>query len=179
MNASRIAAGGDLERMSLQQRLASGDERALAECYTELGPLVRRHARRLVPAHAVDDVVQLVFLDVWRSHRRYDPQRALEPWVLDIARKRALDQLRAEARHSRRSVPLDDTTGVPDTTSAVDDACDVREALAELPAPQRQAIVLAHFGQLTQREIADRLAIPLGTVKARTTRGLRRMRDLL
>lgn len=165
--------------MGLEQRLAQGDETALAECYAVLGPLVRRHAGRLVPPHAVDDVVQLVFLEVWRKRRRFDPARGLEPWVLAIARNRAIDQLRAEARHSRRSVPLDDAAGVPDATAAVDAACDVREALAGLPHPQRQAIVLAHFGQLTQREIADRLAVPLGTVKARTTRGLRRMRELL
>ncbi|HEY8478596.1 MAG TPA: sigma-70 family RNA polymerase sigma factor [Spirillospora sp.] len=165
--------------MGLEQRLAEGDETALAECYTALGPLVRRHAGRVVPAHAVDDVVQLVFLEVWRKRRRFDPSRGLEPWVLAIARNRAIDHLRAEARHARRSVPLDDAAGVPDATSAVDVACDVREALAGLPYPQRQAIVLAHFGRLTQREIADRLAVPLGTVKARTTRGLRRMRELL
>ncbi|WP_067807147.1 RNA polymerase sigma factor [Actinomadura formosensis] len=171
--------------MTLQQRLAQGDEAALAECYTALGPLVRRHVARLVPGHAVDDVVQLVFLEVWRSCRRYDPERGLEPWVLAIARKRAIDQVRAEARHSRRAAPLSDGAAVPDAARvpdaapAVDIACDVRTALAGLPGPQRQAIVLAHFGQLTQREIADRLAIPLGTVKARTTRGLRRMKELL
>ncbi|MEU5987934.1 RNA polymerase sigma factor [Spirillospora sp. NPDC047418] len=170
---------GHLDRMTLEQRLAEGDETALSECYAVLGPLVRRHAGRLVPDHAVDDVVQLVFLEVWRSRGRFDPARALEPWVLAIARRRAIDLLRAGARHSRRSVPLEDTIGVPDATSAVDTACDVRDALAGLPSPQRQAIVLAHFGQLTQREIADRLAIPLGTVKARTTRGVRRLRDLL
>ncbi|GAA1846702.1 RNA polymerase sigma factor [Actinomadura bangladeshensis] len=166
--------------MTLEERLAQGDEAALGECYAALGPLVRRHAGRLLPAHAVDDVVQLVFLEVWRSRGRFDPARGLEPWVLAIARRRAIDQLRAEARHSRRSVPLvEDAIGVPDAASAVDAACDVRDALAGLPAPQRQALVLAHYGQLTQREIADRLAVPLGTVKARTTRGMRRLRDLL
>ncbi|MER7546390.1 RNA polymerase sigma factor [Actinomadura sp.] len=165
--------------MTLEQRLAQGDEAALSECYAALGPLVRRHAGRLVPAHAVDDVVQVVFLEVWRSRARFDPARGLEPWILAIARRRAIDQLRAEARHSRRSAPLDDTVGVPDATSAVDAACDVRRALAGLPPAQRQAIVLAHYGQLTQREIADRLAVPLGTVKARTARGLRRLKDLL
>ena len=169
--------GGD--RSTLAERLVQGDESALAECYAALGPLVRRHARRLVPDHAVDDVVQSVFMEVWRSRGRFDPARGLEPWILAIARRRAIDQFRAEARHTRGSVPLDDTAGVPDATSAVDAACDVRKALAELPVPQRQAIMLAHFGQLTQREIADRLAIPLGTVKARTARGLRRMRELL
>ncbi|WP_131737722.1 RNA polymerase sigma factor [Actinomadura roseirufa] len=169
--------------MLIGERLANDDETALAECYTALSPLVRRHIAGLVPRHAVDDVVQAVFLDVWRCRHRYDTARAFEPWVLAIARKRAIDKLRAEARHYRRSAPLDDVTtaGGPttDSTGAVDAACDVRRALAALPPPQRQALVLAHFGQLTQREIADRLAIPLGTVKARTTRGLRRMRELL
>jgi RNA polymerase sigma factor (sigma-70 family) len=170
--------------MNLGERLARGDETALAECYTVLGPLVRRHVVRLVPRHAVDDVVQLVFLEVWRSRRRFDPERALEPWVLAIARRRAIDQLRAEARHYRRTLPLDDhaeppAARTPDASPSVETACDVREALAVLPMPQRQAIVLAHFGQLTQTEIADRLSVPLGTVKARTARGLRRMRELL
>lgn len=164
--------------MTLGQRLAHGDETALDECYTTLAPLVRRCVVRLVPGHAVDDVVQVVFLELWRSRRRFDPARGLEPWVLAIARKRAIDQLRAEARHYRRAAPLEDA-GEPDATPAVDAACDVRKALAALPVPQRQAIVLAHFGQLTQREIADRLSIPLGTVKARTARGLHRMKELL
>ncbi|MCP9948080.1 RNA polymerase sigma factor [Actinomadura madurae] len=164
--------------MTLGTRLAQGDETALDECYTTLAPLVRRHVLRLVPGHAVDDVVQLVFLELWRTRRRFDPARELEPWVLAIARKRAIDQLRAEARHHRRWAPLEDV-GEPDATPAVDAACDVRKAMAALPLLQRQAIVLAHFGQLTQREIADRLCVPLGTVKARTARGLHRMRELL
>ncbi|TDD80361.1 RNA polymerase sigma factor [Actinomadura rubrisoli] len=165
--------------MNLGERLARGDETALSECYTAFAPLVRHHASRLVPRHAVDDVVQVVFLDVWRSRRRFDPARGLEPWLLAIARRRAIDLLRAEARHSRRATPLVDAARVPDAGPAVDAACDIRDALAALPAPQRQALVLAHFGQLTQREIAHRLDIPLGTVKARTARGLRRLRELL
>ncbi|GAA2454143.1 sigma-70 family RNA polymerase sigma factor [Actinomadura vinacea] len=163
----------------MAERLAAGDEGALDECYGALGPLVRRHVAGLVPRHAVDDVVQVVFLEVWRSRRRLDARRGLEPWVLAIARRRAIDKLRSEARHYRRSVPLDDVAATRDDTLAVDARCDVRKALAGLPAPQRQAIVLAHFGELSQREIADRLAIPLGTVKARTARGLHRLKELL
>jgi RNA polymerase sigma-70 factor (ECF subfamily) len=166
--------------MTLGERLAQGDETALTECYGVIGPLVRRLAARLVPGHAVDDVVQVVFLEVWQSRGRFDPARGLEPWVLAITRKRAIDKLRAEARHSRRTVPLEDLARTQrDETLAVDAACDVRKALAALPAAQRQALVLAHFEQLTQSEIADRLAVPLGTVKARTTRGLRRLGTLL
>ncbi|TDC79942.1 sigma-70 family RNA polymerase sigma factor [Actinomadura sp. 7K507] len=165
--------------MTLGHRIAQGDETALTECYATLGPLVRHHVARLVPGHAVDDVVQIVFLELWRARRRFDPSRGLTPWVLAIARRRAIDQLRSEARHHRRAVPLEEAGRTPDPAPAVDVACDVRDALAILPVAQRQAIVLAHFGQLTQREIADRLNVPLGTVKARTTRGMRRMRELL
>ncbi|MFG2088937.1 MULTISPECIES: RNA polymerase sigma factor [unclassified Spirillospora] len=165
--------------MTLGHRLARGDETALTECYATLGPLVRHHVARLVPGHAVDDVVQVAFLELWRTRRRFDPSRALAPWVLSIARRRAIDQIRSEARHRRRAAPLEEAGRVPDPAPALDAACDVRGALAVLPVAQRQAIVLAHYGHLTQREIADRLNIPLGTVKARTSRGLRRMRELL
>lgn len=165
--------------MTLGERLADGDETALTECYRALGPLVRRVAARLVPGHAVDDVVQIVFLEVWQARGRLDPARALEPWVLAIARRRAIDRLRAEQRHARRAVPLEEGVATRDETPTVDLAYDVRTALAGLPAPQRQTLVLAHFEQLTQPEIADRLAVPLGTVKARSARGLRRLGELL
>jgi len=154
-------------------------ESELAECYDRLGPLVRRQVRRLVPAAQVDDVVQVVFLEVWRSRDRYDPARSLEAWVLAIARRRAIDQIRAESRHSSRGVPLQDADGARDDTADLDRAQDVRRALAKLPAPQREALELAHFQRFTQREIADLLAIPLGTVKARTARGLHRLGELL
>lgn len=174
----------------LGRRLVAGDETALAECYAELGPLVRRLARRHVPADDVDDVVQLVFIEVWRCRHRYDPDRSLEAWVLRIARNRAVDLMRTRWRHDRRAVPLSEadesgqgaplagTDGRADT-DRLDQAHDVRHALAELPAVQRAAIELAYFGDLTQREIADRTGIPIGTVKARTARGLHRLGALL
>lgn len=174
----------------LGRRLVAGDETALAECYARLGPLVRRCARRYVPADDVDDVVQLVFIEVWRCRRRYDPARSLEAWVLRIARNRAVDQMRSRWRHDRRAVPLDEPDGWPHglpvtgpdgraDTDRLDQAGDVRDALAELPAVQRTAIELAYFGELTQREIAERTGAPIGTVKARTARGLRRLGTLL
>ncbi|GAA3219070.1 sigma-70 family RNA polymerase sigma factor [Actinocorallia longicatena] len=168
---------GDQAR--LEERLHRGEEGALAECYARFGPMVRRYARWWVPADAADDVAQAVFVELWRCRGAYDPGLSLEAWLMGITRKRAIDQLRAESRHSRRKVPLVERDGAFDGTSAVELARDVRCALARLPRPQREAIELAHFGQLTQREIAARLDVPLGTVKARTARGLRKLGELL
>lgn len=154
---------------------------ALAECYRTHASLVRSYLRRLVPAQDIDDVTQVVFTEVWRSRHRYDPARSLETWVLCIAHKRAVDHLRGRRPPT---VPLEvvgDPEG-PDGRAVGDDLADrdlVHRALAELPDPQRQAIELAYYGELSQREIAERLRVPLGTVKARTARGLHRLSTLL
>ncbi|NUW30526.1 sigma-70 family RNA polymerase sigma factor [Nonomuraea sp. SMC257] len=152
----------------------------LAECFRTHGPLVRSYLRRLVPPEEIDDLTQVVFIEVWRSRHRYDPARSLEAWVLGIARKRAVDHLRAR----RPTVSLE-AAGEP----AGDDGREesegvarrdlVRRALSELPDVQREAIALAYYGDLSQREISERLRVPLGTVKARTARGLHRLSTLL
>ncbi len=166
---------------SLRAKLAHGNEADLAECFAALCPLLRRYLLRRVPPDDVDDVIQIVLIELWRCRARYDPSRSLEGWVLGIARMRAIDHLRA--RH-RVTVPLDDAV-VPALASMatpadqIEQAHDVRRALAVLPRAQREAIRLAYFGDLTQREIAATLDVPLGTIKARTARGLRRLGELL
>lgn len=186
MRGTRVDIAKAVEGHDLGRRLGAGDEAALAQCYTELGALVRRYARRHVSLDDVDDVVQLVFIEVWRCRERYDPERSLEAWVLRIARNRAIDHQRARWRHDHRAVPLDaaDTRSAtgPDgrsDTERSDRAHDVRHALAALPSSQRAAIELAYFGDLSQREIAERTGTPIGTIKARTARGLRRLGTLL
>jgi RNA polymerase sigma-70 factor (ECF subfamily) len=168
------------EPASLRAQLAHGDEAALAECFGALCPLVRRYLLRLVPPDDVDDVIQIVLIELWRCRDRYDLARSLEAWVLGIARKRAIDHLRA--RHWV-TVPLDDAVPVRGGAVAfadqIEQAHDVGKALAALPTVQREAITLAYFDDLTQREIAQTLDVPLGTVKARTVRGLRRLGELL
>ncbi|GII58168.1 DNA-directed RNA polymerase sigma-70 factor [Planotetraspora thailandica] len=165
----------------LESRLASGDATAVGECYHAHAAAVRAYLRRLVPYEDVDDVLQVVFTEVWRSRHRFDPARSLPAWLLGIARKRAVDHLR-----TRRPPTLSlDAVGDPagrDGRVDVDELADrdrVRRALDELPVVQRQAIELAYYGDLTQREVADRLRVPLGTVKARTARGLHRLAALL
>jgi RNA polymerase sigma-70 factor (ECF subfamily) len=163
------------------ERLNQGDLRAFEEAYRALGPLVASYLTRYLPPPDIDDVLQRVFYELWRVHERYDPNQSLRGWVLGIARKRAIDQLR-----KRRDVvvPLDsmrEITGEDgrDVVERLVWADEVRAALAMLPDMQREVLELAYFDGYTQTEIAGRLDIPLGTVKTRTARGLQRLSGLL
>lgn len=160
----------------IASRLAAGDPKALEECYRLLGPLVRGFLRRFVSAGDVDDLLQATFLDVWQGRRRVDPARGLEPLVFTIARRRAIDHLRRQRQvldlGALRQLVGDDGDRVVDQLAW---AGVVRSALLGLSPEQREAIELAYFHHLTQPEIAKRLGVPLGTVKARTARGLRRL----
>jgi RNA polymerase sigma factor (sigma-70 family) len=162
-------------------RLAGAHDDAFDDCYAEFGPILRRYLRGRVPDADIDDVVQVVFVEVWRFRSRYDPSRSLEAWVLTIARRRAIDHLRARRGDT---VPLEDASSMAgsdgrDIASRVERKRDMQVALARLPDLQREAIEMAYYADLTQREIADRLDVPLGTIKARTARGLRRLGGLI
>ena len=168
-------------RVALRTGFAAGEESALEACYAELGPMVLGYLRRYLPPEEAEDVLQKVLLEAWRAHDRYDPERPLEAWLLAIARRRAIDQLRR-----RRA----DVVSIDDVRELTDDdgrdmadrfawAAEVRAALDTLPEVQRQVIELAYFGDLTQVQIAERIEVPLGTVKARTARGMQRLAALL
>jgi RNA polymerase sigma factor (sigma-70 family) len=166
---------------NLGARLAAGEEGAINECYSALGPMVLGYLRRFVPRDEAEDVLQRVFYEVWRNRDRYDPDRSLEAWVLGIARKRAIDQLR---RRRGNVVPIEELRDLAgddgrELAERYARASEVRGALQRLPTEQREVLTLAYFADLTQTEIADRLGVPLGTVKARAFRGLRRLADLL
>lgn len=162
-----------------------GDRRdhplATSDSYARLDPVLRGFLRRRVPPDDVDDVVQAAFADLWRTRARYDPGRSLEAWALTIARRRAIDHLRARPQPA---VPLAAVAEPPgddgrEIAARLADAAELRSALSALPRAQREAIELAYYVGLTQREIADRLRVPIGTVKARTARGLRGARRFL
>ena len=166
-----MAASSDLAR-----RLARGDESALEECYRSLGSLVRTYLKRFVDGEA-DDVLQVVFFELWRSRERLDPSRNLEGFVFAIARRRAIDTLR---RHRPQLVNIDAFHWLmgEDGDAFVEQfvlAAQVKRALSQLPEEQRQSIVLAYFEGKTQQEIADALCVPMGTIKARMARGMRRL----
>ena len=162
-------------------RLVRGDQAALEDCYRTLGPLVMSYLGRYVPQSDVEDVLQRVFYEVWRTHERYDPDRSLRAWVLGIARKRAIDHLRRQrdgvvSLDSVREITGEDGREIAERMMWADE---VGTALGQLPDLQREVIELAYFQGYTQSEISAALDIPLGTVKTRTARGLQRLAGLL
>jgi RNA polymerase sigma factor (sigma-70 family) len=167
--------------ISLGARLAVDRQGAIDEIYAALGSTVLRYLQRLVGHEDAEDVLQRVFYEVWRHNSRYDPSRSLTAWVLGIARHRAIDHL----RHQRNiAVALESLGDVPgedgrEWAERYARARQVRNALNRLPDEQREVLALAYFGGYTQSEIAAYLDLPLGTVKARASRGLRRLADLL
>jgi RNA polymerase sigma factor (sigma-70 family) len=169
------------ELAGIGERLNRGDPEALEDAYRTLGPLVLSYLSRYVPQPDIEDVMQRVFYELWRVHERYDPQQSLRGWVLGIARKRAIDQLRKRRDvvvplDSMREITGDDGREVAERYVWADE---VRGALDMLPELQREVIELAYFQGYTQSEISASMDIPLGTVKTRTARGLHRLAGLL
>ena len=166
--------------------VARGDESALAELYDRLGRVAYGLAFRVLrDDRLAEDAVQDAFLGVWRTAAGFRAERAkASTWVLTLVHRRAVDLVRREER--RRTEPLDDVTRDAATTGSAEDAAwlgferaRVQEALRELPDAQREAIELAYYGGYSQSELAERLGLPLGTIKSRMFAGLARLRELL
>ena len=161
-----------------------GTETALAELYDRHGRVAHGLAYRVLrDATLAEDAVQEAFLALWRTARRFDPARCrASTWILTLVHRRAVDVVRREER--RRTEPLDGTEAPTD--GGADEAVwlrlerrRIRCALQHLPGTQREAIELAYWGGFTQSEIAERLGVPLGTVKSRVFAALVRLRELL
>lgn len=170
--------------------LAQGGElRAFELIYERHGRAAYSLAARMVGhGAAAEDVVQEVFLSVWRSLERYDANRAgVRTWLMRIVHSRAIDALRAQSVHTRRRAEQEgfeeevrSSEPEPDTLALErEDARAVREALETLPDDQRKAIELAYFSGFSQTEIAEIVDAPLGTVKGRMRLGLEKLRDEL
>jgi RNA polymerase sigma factor (sigma-70 family) len=168
----------------LIEAVARGDEQALAELYDRFGGTAYRLALRVLRDGALaEDAVQDAFLSAWRTAVSFDARRgSASTWLLTLVHRRAVDLVRREDR--RRTEVLDDAP-VP-AGDATDETAEVREerrrvqaALAQLTSDQREALELAYYGGLSQSELAERLGVPLGTVKSRMFAGLARLRDLL
>ena len=166
------------------EAVGRGDDDALGELYDRFGRLAFHLAFRILRDRALaEDAVQEAFLAVWRSADAYKRERAKpSTWILTVVHRRAVDLVRREQR--RRGEPLEvapePSSGPADEDAALRDRrAAVQAALTELPGEQRQALELAYYGGLTQSELAERLGVPLGTVKSRMFAGLGRLRELL
>ncbi len=168
----------------LLDAVASGDDAALAALYDRFGRVAYRLAYRVLRDQGLaEDAVQEAFLAVWRSADSYRRERAKPAtWILTLVHRRAVDLVRREDR--RRADPLDEAPEAE--TGAVVNEVDLRErratvqaALAQLPDEQREALELAYYGGYTQSELAERLGVPLGTIKSRMFAGLARLRELV
>ena len=164
--------------------VSRGDEEALAALYDRFGRVAYGVALRILrDPDLAQDAVQEAFLGAWRTAAAFDPARGTaSTWLLTLVHRRAVDVVRREQR--RRADPLDDAP-VAAVESTDEDAWlrerrrAVQAALGRLSPDQRQALELAYYGGLSQSELAERLGVPLGTVKSRMFAALARLRDLL
>jgi RNA polymerase sigma-70 factor, ECF subfamily len=166
--------------------VARGDDDALAELYDRVGRIAYGLALRILrdERHA-EDAVQEAFLQVWRSAATFRPERAkASTWVLTLVHRRAVDLVRREER--RQADPLTDDSAAVAAAEQTDEAAwlrfereRVQSALRQLPDLQREALELSYYGGFSQSELAERLGVPLGTIKSRMFSGLARLRELL
>jgi RNA polymerase sigma-70 factor (ECF subfamily) len=171
---------------SLVQQLLQRDMRAFEQIYDCHSRLVYGLVYRIVQqAGTAEEVVQDVFLQLWRNAAQYDASRGpFLPWLLTMARHRALDTLRLKSeRQRRREDQTEELPGVcaaPQFEKQLDEkrrAVRVRELLTSLQPQQKRAIELAYFEGLSHTEIAATLKEPLGTVKSWIRNGLMRLRE--
>jgi RNA polymerase sigma-70 factor, ECF subfamily len=177
--------------LAVLARMAGGDRDALAELYDRHARPIYSLALRILQDHLdAEDVVQDVFTQAWTQSSRYDAARgAVAAWLLNLARSRAIDRLRARRARPDTAAPgavphviadAPDRGVAPDVQLMFSEQiAHVRAALGELPVLQRVAIELAYYEGLTHAEISERLEEPLGTVKTRIRQAMIRLRAAL
>ena len=188
----QMTSSSDTERqraVELIERMAAGDEAALADFYQRFAPTLYGLAMKMLDDEKeAEDVLQEGFIYLWRKAAAYNPQLGSPfSWAVMIVRHKAIDRIRSRRRAERivdramaefRHFAETDERSADEPVFSEQRAI-VRAALAHMPGEQRQALELAFFSGLTHEEIATHLATPLGTIKARIRRGLIRMRDFV
>ena len=170
------------------RRIAAGDPAAVEDLYDRFRRPAFALARRILADDTLaEDVLQDVFLSVWRDPSAFDGRRgSFSSWLLAMVHHKAVDAVRREESQRRRQGLAEDDLALQEPLSArdVEDeawsrsvAERVRSALGDLPQAQREALTLAYYGGYTQREVAALTGAPLGTVKTRMLAGMRRLRE--
>lgn len=172
--------------VELLKAVARGDEQALAEIYDRYRVILFGLLVRILNSREeAEDVLQEVFLQVWRRAADFDEKRGRPfTWLVTLARSRGIDRLRSLAARERVA-----QAGTREASELVSDAATdafrseqrglVNSALAQLPEEQKRTLIMAYFDGLTQSEIAAIIGAPLGTVKTRMRTGMIRLRELL
>ena len=180
----------DAEDQMLIDGIGRGDEDAFRGLFGRYAPTAKALALRVVrQADLADEIVQEAFLAVWRNPERFERGRgSVRAWLMGMVHHRAVDAVRREEAQRRRADDM--------VASAIDEVADhsddvvhrislpaerqrVRDALGELPPEQREVLELMYFDGLSQRLIAERTGLPLGTVKSRSLLAMRRLRATL
>lgn len=173
---------------TLMEKVMSGDESAFALVYDRYSPMLFGMLMRILQdSQAAEEVLQDIFLQLWRKPEQFDPSRgSLPAWLTVIGRNRAISKLRGRPRQE----VLEQTEGLYANTLASSQNIEseasrtqlvdtVKLAMSRLPEEQRQVIELAYFEGMTQTEIAERTGSPLGTVKTRVRTGMQSLKQLL
>ncbi|MGH9209729.1 MAG: RNA polymerase sigma factor [Acidimicrobiales bacterium] len=173
--------GGQPDDHDLVARFVAGDEEAVRGIYDRYARAILTVALRILGNRALaEEAVQTTMLKAWRAAGSFDRSREFAPWLYTIARRVAIDLYRRERRAEVPAELAEDALAVvPVSFESTWEAWEVRTALGQLPPDEREVVRLCHFGGMTHREIAERLAVPIGTVKSRSARAHRRLAALL
>jgi RNA polymerase sigma factor (sigma-70 family) len=180
-------AAGDADVM---RRIRAGDRGGIDDLYERFRRPAFALARRILADDALaEDVLQEVFLSVWRDPGAFDRGRgSVASWLLAVVHHKAVDAVRREESQRRRQAQAEDAMVLDEPVARRDveeeawqrvEAERVRTAMGALSQPQREALTLAYYGGYTQREVATLTGTPLGTVKTRMLAGMRRLRQEL
>jgi RNA polymerase sigma-70 factor (ECF subfamily) len=172
---------------TLLERVAQGDQRAFAQLYDLVAARVLGLVKRILIDHAQsEEVTQEIFLELWQTAPRFDPNKGgATSWILTMAHRRAVDRVRAAQSSRNRDLKIgirDYEPGhdmVAESTEIRIESERVAQAMERLTELQREAIRLAYYGGYSHSEVAAKLRIPVGTVKTRVRDGLIRLRDEL
>jgi len=179
----------DARDHDLVRRVKQRDEEAFRDLFRRYGPLANGLAVRMVRHRFVaEEIVQEAFLSLWRDPAAYREERGtFRSWLMSTVHHRAVDAIRreeAQRRRSREAEPAELVLGdigqsVVEEVDAASSRDQVRAALQEIPAEQRQVLMKMYFEGRTQSQVAEELGLPLGTVKSGTLLGMRRLKAML